>query len=198
MDVCPDVRLRCDGAGSGAMSDYFRVLTSEHLQFLCSHPGIWMETPELPGILFGEQGQAVSFRSGKPRLLKGSRRGQYLAIFSKLGGKGYYVHQLMCQIWRGPRPAGAQVRHLDGNRLNNSVKNLVWGTPAENAADKVLHGTAPRGERNAMARLTNELVRRMRDVRRESGLSYKAIGQQFGVSTMTAYRAVTGQSWSHQ
>lgn len=51
------------------------------------------------------------------------------------------VHQLVCLAFNGVKPAGAQcVRHLDGDRMNNSPHNLRWGTNKENAADTILHG----------------------------------------------------------
>lgn len=40
-------------------------------------------------------------------------------------------------------------------------------------------------------------VRAMRAVRERTGLEYHAIAETFGVSTMTAYRAITGASWRH-
>jgi hypothetical protein len=53
-----------------------------------------------------------------------------------------------------------QCRHLDGNRSNNRLDNLAWGTPLENGADKARHGTA-KGERNGRAKLTAAKVRRI-------------------------------------
>jgi hypothetical protein len=48
----------------------------------------------------------------------------------------------------GPRPAGNEVRHLNGVRNDNRIENLAWGTKAENAADKQRHGTVARGARH--------------------------------------------------
>ena len=33
------------------------------------------------------------------------------------------------------------VRHLDGDKLNNAAENLCWGTRSENNLDAVAHGT---------------------------------------------------------
>lgn len=52
-----------------------------------------------------------------------------------------YLHVAVCETFKGPRPPGYIVRHLDGDKLNNSVDNLVWGTYAENRADYRVHGT---------------------------------------------------------
>lgn len=56
-----------------------------------------------------------------------------------------YVHELVLEAFDKPRPAPHyQVRHLDGNPHNNRADNLAWGTPAENAQDKIRHGTSRR------------------------------------------------------
>lgn len=53
------------------------------------------------------------------------------------------VHVLVCEAWHGPRPSGLQVRHLDGDQLNNVPGNLRWGTGSENVRDAIQHGTRP-------------------------------------------------------
>lgn len=52
-----------------------------------------------------------------------------------------HVHVLVASAFHGPRPPGMECRHLDGNRSNNHVSNLAWGTPSENNRDLVRHGT---------------------------------------------------------
>lgn len=59
------------------------------------------------------------------------------------------VHRLVALAFLPPRPTKEhQIRHLDGNRTNNHASNLAWGTVAENAADRDMHGTTARGDRN--------------------------------------------------
>ncbi|SHJ58468.1 NUMOD4 motif-containing protein [Nocardiopsis flavescens] len=53
------------------------------------------------------------------------------------------VHRLVALAFIGPRPDGQQVRHLDGDRLNNAADNLAYGTPSQNVRDSVRHGTHP-------------------------------------------------------
>jgi hypothetical protein len=73
-------------------------------------------------------------------------------VFVKFGiGRGSKrkipVHQLVLGAFVGQRPSLDHVgRHLDGDRLRNVPANLAWGTPAENIADSIRHGThvAPR------------------------------------------------------
>ena len=46
-------------------------------------------------------------------------------------------HQLVAWTYIGPRPEGMQVLHYDDNPTHNHISNLSYGTPKENAADKI-------------------------------------------------------------
>ncbi|AZW14241.1 HNH endonuclease [Bordetella bronchiseptica] len=62
------------------------------------------------------------------------------------------VHKLVARTYLGPQPApGYEVRHLDGNKLNNDFRNLAWGTRKENAADREAHGHTSRGAKHSAA-----------------------------------------------
>lgn len=54
------------------------------------------------------------------------------------------VHQAVAAAWIGPRPAGLEVCHWDGDKTNNVAGNLRYDTRAANHADAVRHGTAAR------------------------------------------------------
>lgn len=71
------------------------------------------------------------------------KRGGYARVVLRRDGKQFArpVHVLVCEAFHGVRPDGMQVRHLDGQVLNNAATNLAWGTAAENERDKVRHGT---------------------------------------------------------
>ena len=49
-------------------------------------------------------------------------------------------HRLVMFAFVGPCPPGQEVRHLDGDKLNPSLDNLVYGTRSENMRDMVRHG----------------------------------------------------------
>lgn len=51
-----------------------------------------------------------------------------------------YVQGLVLTAFRGPRPEGSEARHLNGDRHNNCLSNLAWGTPAQNTLDKLGDG----------------------------------------------------------
>lgn len=45
---------------------------------------------------------------------------------------GQPCHKLMALTWLGPRPKGMEIDHLNGNKLDWSLDNLQYVTPAEN------------------------------------------------------------------
>lgn len=106
------------------------------------------------------------------------------------------VADLVLMAFIGPRPMGLESCHNDGNEKNNHASNLRWDTRGANARDRIRHGTSPVGERNPCAVLTEETVRALR-LRRLDGVFYKQLGAEFGISPMTAQRAVVGTSWRH-
>lgn len=151
-----------------------------------------------PKYEFHEDGFVVSRVRGAPRVMKPIKMGEYVGLQLKRSDghiEKAYLHRLICEAHHGPCPEGMECRHMDGNKKNNASGNLTWGTKAENEADKLEHGTTPAGEKNGMAKLTGAEVERMRLHRKSTGESYAKIAKAFGVSTMTAYRAITRAQW---
>lgn len=53
------------------------------------------------------------------------------------------VHRLVLEAFVGLAPDGHECCHYDGNAMNNWLSNLRWGTPQDNADDRVRHGRVP-------------------------------------------------------
>jgi hypothetical protein len=107
-----------------------------------------------------------------------------------------YVHSLILLTFVGPCPAGSECRHLDGNVNNNSLGNLCYGTPKENASDRVRHGNQIRGERHYRSRSTEKLVSII-DGLRLRGFTYKKIGKRVGLSGQTVGHIARRETWKH-
>lgn len=70
--------------------------------------------------------------------------GYRVACLNRHGRASHYtVHSLVAAAFIGPRPTGLDIRHLDGDKLNNNADNLAYGTVSENMIDKLAHGTHP-------------------------------------------------------
>lgn len=159
-----------------------------------------MRIERFPLYDFSEIGYVTSFVKKTPKILKPIKMGAYVGL-QLLRDDGLlekiYLHRAIAEAFHGACPAGKECRHLDGDKTNNRAENLSWGTRRENVDDKFAHGTSGKGALNTMAKLTDADVIAMRSHRKSTGDSYAKIAVMWGVSTMTAYRAVTGKAWGH-
>lgn len=73
------------------------------------------------------------------------------------------IHRLVARAFIGECPIGLHVLHGDGNKENNCVSNLRYGTPAENHEDTKRHGRRRLGERNPVSKLDTEAVLHIRE-----------------------------------
>jgi len=109
------------------------------------------------------------------------------------------AHRKSWQLFRNEIPEGKMILHHCDVRNCVNPDHLYVGTQRDNMRDcsnrKRFNHKPRHGEENPVAKLTTSEVLLMRSIREEKGLSYKKISQEFGVSTMTAYRAITKKSW---
>lgn len=111
------------------------------------------DIPDIPGYAVDRAGNIWSLRKWPGRIIKPfvNNHGYYTVRVVVAGKRvGYVSHKLVCLAWHGPAK-GREVRHLDGNRLNNLPFNLDWGTRSENAQDRVRHGRNKSGENGRKA-----------------------------------------------
>lgn len=114
--------------------------------------------------------------------------------------KRYRAHRMMCAVAHGPAPTPShEAAHScgKGNHGCCNPRHLSWKTPKENQADRVAHGTAPRGSAHGAAKLTESDVLAMRAEYRPRVNGYAKVGRKFGVAPSVAARAILGQNWRH-
>jgi len=114
----------------------------------------------------------------------------------KRSGATYLVHRLVLEAFVGPCPNGQQCRHINGDKADNRVSNLTWGTAKENAADRKTHGTQTYGEDNHKSKLTTSQVKAIK-MDFASGGSVCALARKYGISTYSVSAIRYGVSWSH-
>lgn len=82
--------------------------------------------------------------SGRVLRVGSNSRGYSIAVLCIDGVRaGRSVHRLVAEAFIGPAPEGMQVCHRDGDKTNNAVGNLYYGTPSQNELDKIRHGANP-------------------------------------------------------
>lgn len=106
----------------------------------------WRPVPGYEGRYeVSDQGRVRSWVSRPaPRLLSAiPLSNRYVSVALSRGGftKQQLLHRVVLAAFVGPCPTGMETRHLDGNRTNNRLTNLAYGTPRENGLDRVRHGT---------------------------------------------------------
>jgi hypothetical protein len=87
----------------------------------------------------------------------------------------FSVAQLVLTCFGPAKPDGHLVMHRDDNRSNNDIKNLMWGTPADNAIDMAMK------KRGGGQKLGPLEVRQIQ-TRRAAGESGRALAKEYGVS----------------
>lgn len=135
----------------------------------------------------------------EPKLMtKHYQRGYPRVYLSKLNiTMAYFVHRLVLEAFVGPAPKGkTDGAHLDGDPSNCNLTNLIWATRSENCKHKELHGTAQKGEKNPLARFTDEDILTMRQLRRQ-GWKLKEIGAKYNLAEGRVSVIVRGLAWPH-
>jgi hypothetical protein len=106
------------------------------------------------------------------------------------------VQWLVAEAFLGPRPYKADTRHLDGNRKNNRLSNITYGTRRENMQDGVRHGTSPKGLRNPVAKLNPKIVIAIRR-RRSNKEKIRVIAADYGISEGLVSMVANRKLWGH-
>ena len=116
----------------------------------------------------------------------------------ELGQKWRRVHILVAQAFVGPRPAGLQLNHRDGNKTNNHWSNLEYVTASENSTHAVKMGLrhALRGSAHKMSKLTEEQVKEIRE-RYVPGANSKQLAREFGIDQSNVWLIGTREAWAH-
>jgi len=134
----------------------------------------------------------------------------YLQVTLSQNGrrKTLKLHRLVLESFVGNCPDGMECLHADGNRLNNKLTNLRWGTKSENAQNAIRHGTFSRlhncGAKNKMSKLTEtkalqilRLLQSGRDGHAGKKWLQREIAALFNVDQSTISYIATGKIWKH-
>ncbi len=128
----------------------------------------------------------------------------------KMRGKTRVAHRVAYELHTGEIPALMLVCHTCDNPGCVNPSHLFLGTPQDNMTDKVNKHRQSTGERVkpkkprwligsdcSQSKLSESQVREIRALRRNSGLSLKSIGHEYGVCSQTIHDIVSGWTWRH-
>lgn len=145
----------------------------------------------------GDDGSIWSCGRGQwKRLRVAVCRGGYEQV--RLGPKGnrvtWKVHKVVLTAFVGPRPHGMEARHLNGNKLDNRLTNLVWGTQKENFDDRRRHGTVITRATAPTRKLNEAQVLAAADAYNR-GEMIKDIAAGLGVDPSWMSKILRGREW---
>lgn len=117
-----------------------------------------------------------------------------------VNGRLEYLHILLAKVFK-PNPYGYKlVRHLDDDKLNNDLDNLVWGTHGDNTQDAIRNGKhinppTKMGSENGNSKLS---IANVLEIRYKAGKeSNGELAKRFGVNTTCIGRIIKRQRWKH-
>lgn len=117
------------------------------------------------------------------------------------GRRTFKVHTLVAAAFLGPCPAGQEVNHKNGDKSDSRLENLEYVTSSQNKYHAFQSGLSkPRGvkgEAHPSARLSEQDVLRIRQLRRVRGTSLAVLATKFGVSVTTISSIVHRETWRH-
>lgn len=147
----------------------------------------------LPDTFISRDGRL--WRNGKEKKFTVAVNGYEVVSFSfNNKTKTFTKHRLLLHAFVSPCPEKCEALHINGNKLDNRLENLRWGTRKENVADAIKHGTATIGIKNGRAKLTPKMIKTIR----QSGLindSIDKLSSQFQVSVITIRRVLNGLTY---
>jgi hypothetical protein len=108
-------------------------------------------------------------------------------LFDGWKGKPLLIHRLVSEAFLGPRPENKDVHHKDTNKQNNGLVNLCY-------VDRNEH--SPKGEQTGKAKITEEIVREIRKLRRMGHL-LRELGDYYGISRTMVGDIVRYKNWNH-
>jgi hypothetical protein len=114
-------------------------------------PERWLPVPGASKYLISSHGRVLSFRVSKHgRAVSYGPNNKGYAFVNVITDEGrtksHQVHRLVAHLFLKKSSSNLTiVRHLDSDRMNPHVDNLIWGTDSENVRDSVragVHGQA--------------------------------------------------------
>lgn len=121
----------------------------------------------------------------------------HATLRSKPNKRKVRVQTLVGEYWvEKPNSDFDVINHITGCKLFNYYKDIEWTTRRLNCDHAVKTGLHNlKGEKHPNSKLTLEKVANMRSLR-EQGLTYKEIGDKFGVCRRQASDVVRGINWN--
>lgn len=164
---------------------------------------IWKDIPRYNGLYQASTyGRIKSIAHFYYSTYKGKKVRRWLEekIFEmkKLNSKGYkrlnlngvvhFAHKLIAITFIPNLDNKPQINHIDGNKLNNTVKNLEWVTNQENRTHAIKMGLHA-NRKTGLGKITFEQIRTIKNLY-GIGVSQKRIAKQYNIVQQTVSKLI--------
>ena len=103
---------------------------------------------------------------------------------------------VICTFTNNPLKNNLVAMHLDNNPKNNTLDNLKLATQAENIKHKCFQNMQAKGSENGASKLTEEIVKQIKD-RYQEVKSSRKLAKEFGIEKTAILRIMNGITWKH-
>lgn len=140
---------------------------------------IFISIPDYPRYRISNLGSVYSITSNKiisPGDINGYK---FVVLYNEIGCKNFLVHRLVLLTFVGPCPNNYNGSHVDGDRSNNKLSNLLWESRSSNECRKSL-------------RYSLEDIENMQEMSKQ-GISQSLIAREYGISQITVSRLLNNK-----
>lgn len=117
--------------------------------------------------------------------------------YGRFGGAQILAHRAAWEMVNGPIPVGHVIRHTCDNKICCNPDHLLPGTHADNVADMCSRGRNAMGEKNGRRKLSEEDVRKIRDMYIPRVVTRKKLSGLFGITESMIEKIVRRVYWKH-
>ena len=104
------------------------------------------------------------------------------------------IHRLLLETFVGPCPENMECRHLNGNRQDNRLENLCWGTRRENVLDAIKHKTFAKWNE----KLTFTIAQQIRKEYIPRKFSTRKLAKKYIVSQSTIMKIIQNKQYKEK
>jgi hypothetical protein len=159
----------------------------------------WKDIPDYPDYQASNLGRIASRRRHAWKVLSPNiGTNGYLTVQTHYNGRvrRRLIHRLVLMAFVGECPKDHEARHLNGDRKDNRLENLAWGTRAENHDDRRRHGRSGQGSKNTSAKLTETDILEIRSAFSQ-GVTQRELAKRFGVFEGNIEKICRRVTWKH-
>jgi transcriptional regulator with XRE-family HTH domain len=115
----------------------------------------------------------------------------------QINGKNYLLSRVVYEVFKGEAPGKLLVCHTCNNSLCINPDHLCLRTSADNMKNKKEKNRQVKGSAIPNSKLTENTVIEIRDLLIEGKLTFKEIGDRFGIGSNAISEINSGKAWSH-